>query len=156
MEFILVIISSLCPVLKFQLKITGKQEVPGEWQEKHINAGKSTQIIKAVSPQCRGWFGARPHTHHSQGTVPVFSNISWTWQGSLPTGAAPKLKSKMALVCTGGRLLWLQFKADGWTITVQRRMTGSLDRIPVTDQKSCRVRSLVYISTVASLQMLTH
>ena len=46
--------------------------------------------------------------YHSVATVPVFSNMRLTTQGSLPTGAALKLKSKMALVYTGGLLWWLK------------------------------------------------
>ena len=40
-------------------------------------------------------------------TVPVFSNMRFTTQGSLSSGAALKLKSMMALVYTGGLLAWL-------------------------------------------------
>ena len=38
------------------------------------------------------------NTNHSVATVPVFSNIKFTIHGSLPTGAALKLKSRIALV----------------------------------------------------------
>ena len=39
--------------------------------------------------------------YHSAGTVPVFCKLRCTSQGSTPRGAAPKLKSIMALVLTG-------------------------------------------------------
>ena len=39
--------------------------------------------------------------YHSAGTDPVFFKFRCTTQGSTPTGAAPKLKSIMALVLTG-------------------------------------------------------
>ena len=47
-------------------------------------------------------------THQSVATVPVFSNIKVTVHGSLPRGAALKLKSRIARVCTVIRRLWLQ------------------------------------------------
>lgn len=40
-------------------------------------------------------------THHSAGTSPVFSNMRCTTLLPECTGAAPKLKSTKALVCTG-------------------------------------------------------
>ena len=41
------------------------------------------------------------NNHHSAGTDPVFCKLRCTTQGSQPSGAAPKLKSIMALVFTG-------------------------------------------------------
>lgn len=41
--------------------------------------------------------------YHSTGTFPGFSNMSRTLEGSVPRGAALKLKSNMAEVKTGGQ-----------------------------------------------------
>lgn len=47
-------------------------------------------------------------TDHSVATVPVFSNIRLTMQGTVPKGDALKLKSKIARVYTGGLRLKLR------------------------------------------------
>ena len=48
-------------------------------------------------------------TYQSQVTAPVFSYTSCVVHDSLPSGAALKLKSKIARVITGGLLWWLQY-----------------------------------------------
>ena len=77
--------------------------------------------------------------YHSVVTVPVFSNMSWIIQGSLPSGAALKLKSRIARVYTGGLRLWLKR-----TNQQQLRKRGSL--IPDLGYDLNKVKNKVNVS----------